>query len=196
METPETRAQPLAVLGARGCDLQALRILDRVFLGIATSTGRTRPGARTCSWWRELSPRGPHVLLPFDEVRPGGDLRLRSGPDGIAGLLRGRSRYRRGGTVITASNWSPCAMGQIEKARELPEQLRCCMAERASQPRQDADAPSPRGATWTPPRSTTCCSRTWNTRAGTRWPSVAWPAPTVRWSARPASAARWKTSRT
>jgi sulfhydrogenase subunit beta (sulfur reductase) len=146
METPETRAQPLAVLGARGCDLQALRILDRVLLGdryvdLAYQTRRENLFLVAVNCRRAAPTCFCHSMKSGPAVTSGFDLALTELPDYFVVEVGTDA----GGTVITASNWSPCAMGQIEKARELPEQLRSRMAERASQARPDGDSPAPRG---------------------------------------------------
>jgi ferredoxin len=133
MRVPEPAPQPLAFLGPRSCDLHALRVQDRVFLeGRYVDPGyqarreqlfiaavNCRRAAATC--FCHSMKTGPAVSGNFD-------LSLTE-LDDVFVLEVGTAR---GGQVITAADWSPCSMGDIEQARDQPRALARQMKQRSS----------------------------------------------------------------
>ena len=85
---PEAETPPLAVVGARPCELAALAVLDRVLLeGVfRTPATRTAASARSSSPPSAALPPAPASVRPWAPDR--GRVRFRSGPD------RGRRRER------------------------------------------------------------------------------------------------------
>jgi ferredoxin len=121
MQTPQPPAQPLAVLGARACDLHALRVLDRVLLGgahvdpdfqarraglfvLAVNCGRP---ASTCFCTSMAT--GPAVT-------EGADLALFELPTHF--VLEVGSE--RGGEVAAAAPWRPCTTRELADAQAVP----------------------------------------------------------------------------
>ncbi len=136
---------PLAVVGLRACDLQALRILDRVFLqdrfvdpayearraGLFVIAVNCRRAAATCFC---------HSMKTGPAVKGGFDLALTEVEDRF--VIEVGSDV--GGSVVTASNWSPCTIDEIHQAREVPETLRKEMRKRQGQAGDTADGAGPR----------------------------------------------------
>lgn len=121
---PQLDAQPLAVLGVRSCDLHALAIQDRVFLGdryvdtayqarrenlfvVAVQCGRA---VATC--FCHSMGTGPTIKRPFD-------LAVTELDDGFAVEIGST----RGGEVVSAAHWAPCTVDEMEQAQAIPKQL-------------------------------------------------------------------------
>ncbi len=73
MTPPEIDPTPLAVIGVRSCDLHALAIQDKVFLGGPyVDPGYKAQSGEAVSGGRQLPPGSGNLLLSFDEHRPKG----------------------------------------------------------------------------------------------------------------------------
>lgn len=143
---PEDPHTPLAVIGARSCDLHALRVQDRVFLGgqyvdpaykkrresLFIVAVNCRRAAATC--FCHSMKTGPAVSFGFDLALTELEQHfvVQIGSD-------------QGGKVITAAQWSPCSTTQIDEARRLPEQLDRRMKQRSNETSTAAPEDGPRG---------------------------------------------------
>ncbi len=132
-QAPEVPVQPLAMVGVRGCDLRALEIQDRVFLRgayvdqtykqrrenlfiVAVNCIRAAP---TCFC---------HSMKCGPGVSSGFDLALTElGQNFVVAV--GSSR---GGEVIAATQWSPCTLEQVERAKSVTSNLAEEMRARAA----------------------------------------------------------------
>lgn len=144
VSAPDIPAQPLAVLGVRSCDLHALKIQDRILLGDqyvdpAYQTRRENLFLVAVNCRRAAATCFCHAMKTGPAVTSGFDLALTELPDYFVVEVGSDA----GGLIVTAANWSPCAMGQIEKARELPDQLRREMSQRAPAPPSGAGSSGP-----------------------------------------------------
>ena len=145
MREPETQHVPLAVIGLRSCDLHALRIQDRIFLGeqyvdpayksrrenLFAVAVNCRRAAATC--FCHSMKTGPTVTVEFD-------LALTELDDEFVVQVGSQ----QGGKVIAAAQWSPCSMVEIEEARNVPERLRQQMERRCTASNDDSEG-EPRG---------------------------------------------------
>lgn len=121
LRLPEPPERPLAILGVRSCDLHALAMQDRIFLGdqfvnpdyearrkdlflLAVNCGRA---ASTC--FCTSMETGPAATSGFD-------LALTELPTHFV-LEVGSAR---GGEVIAPLPWSPCSTREITEAQEVP----------------------------------------------------------------------------
>ena len=121
---PPPPARPLAFVGPRACDLRALAIQDRVFLGdqfrdpgyaqrregVFTLAVNCRRAAATCFCHSMKS--GPAVHGDFD-------LALTEMADSFV-LEVGSDR---GGQVADVADWRPCTTGEMAAAREMSKEL-------------------------------------------------------------------------
>lgn len=142
---PETDRTPFAVIGPRSCDLHALRVQDRVFLGdqyvdpayksrregLFVVAVNCRRAAATC--FCHSMKTGPAVTFGFD-------LALTELDDHF--VVQVGSKH--GGGVIATTQWSPCSTAQIEEAQSLPEQLKQHMDQRNAKSNVSSDG-EPRG---------------------------------------------------
>ena len=142
----ETPAVPLAVIGPRSCDLHALRVQDRVFLGdqyvdqayktrresLFVAAINCRRAAAIC--FCHSMNTGPSVSFGFDLALTELDKQfvVQIGSD-------------QGSKVIAAVDWSPCSSAQIDEAQALREQLEQLMEERGVGNGKAKDAEEPRG---------------------------------------------------
>ncbi|MFV1964947.1 MAG: 4Fe-4S dicluster domain-containing protein [Pirellulaceae bacterium] len=124
LRVPPLAERPLAVIGPRSCDLNALRIQDHIFMrGEYVDPGyqarrasmfilavNCRRAAATCFC---------HSMKTGPALRTGFDL----GFTELNGYFIVQVGSDRGGEVITAAGWMPCSLEEIENARELPKQL-------------------------------------------------------------------------
>jgi ferredoxin len=122
--TPQEPVEPLALVGIRACDLQALRVLDRVMLeGPYVDAGyakrreslfvvgvNCRRAAPTCFC---------HSTKSGPALAPGFDLGLTELRDFFVVEIG----TERGGDVILAARWTPCSLDDIHTARNLPTKL-------------------------------------------------------------------------
>jgi ferredoxin len=134
MQTPAVASPRLAVIGPRACDLEALRVQDHVFVAgeFADPTYRARREnlaivAVNCR--RAVATCFCHSMRSGPAVRFGFDLALTELGDHFAVEVG----TELGGQVITAAAWTPCTIGEITAARELPEKLRQHMQQRNGQ---------------------------------------------------------------
>src|SRR5271165_4945803 len=131
MRVPELPSQPLAILGPRSCDLHALAMQDRIFLGdrfvnpdyearrrglfvLAINCGRA---ASTC--FCTSMGTGPAVSSGFD-------LALTELPGHF--ILEVGSEL--GGRVATAAPWVPCSTHEVAEAQAVPRKAEIEMEER------------------------------------------------------------------
>jgi ferredoxin len=118
---PDPPARPLAVVGARACDLSALAVLDRVLrtgpypdpdyaarrdglFVIAVNCGRAAPTCFCASMGT-----GPVVHGGFD-------LALTE----LSGHFVAEVGTERGGQVIAAAPWVPCSTREVAEAQAVP----------------------------------------------------------------------------
>ncbi len=144
-EEPELPSRPLAVIGPRACDLNALAIQDRVFLKgayvdpqyqrrrqdlfvVAVNCQRAAP---TC--FCHSMGTGPAVRNDFD-------LALIE----MANHFVVEIGSEHGGTVISAAEWAPCTLDQVEDARKTVIDLDTSMKDRDPQTDSVLDLESPR----------------------------------------------------
>ena len=131
MRVPELPSQPLAILGPRSCDLHALAMQDRIFLGdrfvnpdyearrkglfvLAINCGRA---ASTC--FCTSMGTGPAVSSGFD-------LALTELP----GHFVLEVGTELGGRVAAAAPWVPCSTREIAEAQAVPRKAEIEMEER------------------------------------------------------------------
>ena len=124
MTLPRPPEKPLAFIGPRACDLRAVEIQDRVFLGeqfhdpgyaqrregIFTLAVNCRRAAATCFC---------HSMKTGPAVRGDFDLALTEMVDSFV-LEVGSDR---GGQVADAADWRPCTTDEIAAARGVSEDL-------------------------------------------------------------------------
>jgi sulfhydrogenase subunit beta (sulfur reductase) len=131
MTVPPRPVQPLAMIGPRACDLHALAMQDRVFLGdqfvnpeyaarreglfvLAVQCERAAP---TC--FCNSMKSGPMATSGFD-------LALTELPDHF--VLEVGSE--RGGEVVAAGDWRPCTTREVAAALKVPRETERAMTER------------------------------------------------------------------
>ena len=149
MVAPQVDAEPLAVIGVRSCDLHALAIQDRIFLGdeyVDTSYAKRRESllliAVNCR--RAAATCFCHSMKTGPAVDSGFDLALTEMEDHFVVEVG----TDQGGHVIAGCDWAPCAMADVKTAQNLPKQLAERMAERATAPNDATTEPgaaTPRG---------------------------------------------------
>jgi sulfhydrogenase subunit beta (sulfur reductase) len=142
---PPPPERPLAVVGVRGCDLAALAIQDRVFMGgayVDPSYKARREGlfvvAVECR--RAAATCFCHSLGSGPAAGPGFDLAITEFPDRFAcriGSARGRAVWDRvrqaaGGAI------APCSPAEAAAARAVPAALEARMRVRTAVPGQPA----------------------------------------------------------
>ena len=163
---------------SRSCDLHALAIQDRVFLGeqYADTSYQTRREnllviAVNC---RRAAPTCfCHSMKTGPAVKSGFDLALTEMADHFVVEVGSES----GGHLVAGCDWSPCAMADVTAAKKYPA---VCGGRWRSGPRQHRSKVLPAGDTWIPRASSTCCWATWSTSGGRRWRSGVWRVPTAR----------------
>lgn len=143
---PEPPSQPLAVIGPRSCDLHAVKIQDRVFLGdnfvdpaykarresLFVVAVNCRRAAATC--FCHSMKTGPACTLGFDLVLTELDEHF---------VVEIGSR--RGTEIMNALNWIPCSQQQLDDARGHSRSLETELKSRsvAKSPHM-SDEPKPR----------------------------------------------------
>ena len=181
-QAPDSAVPRYAFLGVRSCDLHAIEVQDRVFLDRMLESG----GGLDPDY---AARRRSSFVVAVNCAEPGGTcfcVSMGTGPrarrgydlaltelldDGGHRFLAEVGQRRRGAAARRAA----------DRARHGGRRRR---GGRRLHPRGRADGPHPRHRR--PSRS--CSTPTPSTRAGTTSPAAACPAPTARWSARPASA--------
>ena len=180
------RRSRFAFIGVRSCELHAIAIQDRVLMRRRRMSIRTtRRGATAPSSSRvNCGEAGGTCFCVSMSTGPKVDNGLRPGADRAPRRRRAplprRGRHRR----RAATCWRELPHRPATNAEHAPPPRRVDRAHRRHDGPRDA----------TPTASATCCCATSSIRAGTRSPSAASPAATARWSARPASAPRSRTS--
>ncbi len=128
----QTPDDPIAVIGPRACDLQALAVQDRVFLegpyidpayqarrqSLFIVAVNCRRAVSTCFCHSMNS--GPAVTFNFD-------LALTE----LDNCFVIEVGSERGARIIAATSWSPCSMADIQRAQSIPKELEQEMQERA-----------------------------------------------------------------
>jgi ferredoxin len=145
MTAPEVDAKPLAVIGVRSCDLHALAIQDKVFLGgpyvdpgykarrekLFLVAVNCRRAAATC--FCHSMKTGPAVSGGFDlaltELNPHFLVEVGSA---------------RGGEILDAVEWSPATSQQVEEAHVVSTLLEAELQGRESKPSVQNGAPRER----------------------------------------------------
>ncbi|MDA0255877.1 MAG: 4Fe-4S dicluster domain-containing protein [Planctomycetota bacterium] len=144
-QVPVARDEPpLAVLGVRGCDLEALRIQDRVFMGgdhvdpgyasrrenLFLVAVNCRRAAATC--FCHSMGCGPAAGPSFDLAltEHGGGSGDGSEPTRFACEVGSE----RGGEILAALDPSPCSPAEIAAARQVPQELAAQMHAREAEP--------------------------------------------------------------
>lgn len=124
MAPPPVDAPPLAVIGVRSCELHALEIQDRVFLGgpyvdpgyqarrqkLFLVAVNCRRAAATCFC---------HSMNTGPRVNSGFDLALTELTDHFVVEIGSE----RGGEMVGSLNWSACTLGEIDEAEHVSRQL-------------------------------------------------------------------------
>lgn len=132
VHAPDVAAQPLAVIGVRSCDLHALRVQDRVFLGDhyvdpayqARREGlflvaiHCRRAAATC--FCHSMNTGPACTFGFDLALTELDDRFVVDIGSV-----------RGCEAMATVNWTPSTSQEVDAARQLPVALRAKMESRS-----------------------------------------------------------------
>jgi len=138
--TPQDAGPPLAVIGLRGCDLHALEVQDRTFLGgtyvdpgykarrekLFLVAVNCRRAAATCFC---------HSMKTGPAVKGGFDLALTELEDRFV-VDVGSDRAVE---VMRQVEWSPCPKKIARQAREQPRSLERQMHARSEQPANDGE---------------------------------------------------------
>ena len=175
------RPVPTHLIGVRSCDLHAIAIHDRVL------TGRLQADAHY------VARRDGAFIVSVSCTDPGGTcfcVSMGTGPRPEGGVA---ARFDLSLTELLDGGVHRFV---VEVGSERGRRGRS----RTSRRPRHRSTISPRRTRWPPPRpagwaaastptgSRNCCTRAWRAPAGMTSRPGAWPAPTARWSARPASA--------
>ncbi len=142
MATKRDQTRPLAIIGARSCDLHALELQDRVFLknsfvdptyqarreDLFVLAVNCRRAAATCFC---------HSMKTGPACKSGFDLALTEFDDSFVlevGTLRG-------GELATVTNWTPCSLERVHEAQGVPEHLARTMKQRPTKSRPGRGQP-------------------------------------------------------
>jgi ferredoxin len=133
MAAPAVESQPLAVIGVRSCDLHALAIQDRIFLGdqyvdTAYETRRDNLLVIAVNCRRAADTCFCHSMKTGPAVKSGFDLALTERSDHFVVEVG----TEIGGHVIAGCDWSPCAMADVTAAQEMPAKLKERMVQRST----------------------------------------------------------------
>jgi formate hydrogenlyase subunit 6/NADH:ubiquinone oxidoreductase subunit I len=124
MTPPDVDAPPLAIIGPRSCDLHALAIQDKVFLGgpyvdpgyqarrqsLFLVAVNCRRAAATCFC---------HSMNTGPKAESGFDLALTEMNDHFVVEVG----TPKGGEVISVADWAPCTLQEVEDAQAVSSQL-------------------------------------------------------------------------
>ncbi len=146
LRTPDAQPAALAVIGPRSCDLHALRIQDRVFLesgyvDTAYQARRERLFMVAINCRRAAATCFCHSMKTGPRVTFGFDLLLTELDEGFVIEVG----TERGGEVVTATEWQPCSIHDIEQAQGLSRTLVQQMKQRETAPDGTAGGVQPRG---------------------------------------------------
>ncbi len=171
-----------AFVGVRPCELAAIRVQDRVFLGEPF----VDPAYR--------SRREPAFVLAVDCGAPAGTCfcaSLGTGTEDGPGLRpRAHRAHARRPARAASSRSAASPVPRSWRARPPERPSRATWRRRLRSRRRPRSAWAARS---TPRASRSCCTGATRTRTGTRWRSAASAAATARWSVPPASARRSRT---
>ncbi len=145
MATPDPAPHPLAVFGVRSCDLHALAIQDKVFLGgpyvdpgyqsrrnaLFVVAVNCRRAAATCFC---------HSMKTGPAVEGGFDLALTE----LADRFVVQVGSTRGAEVMTNIEWTACTLQDIDDARSISKTLRDQMRTRAHNAETQRESELPR----------------------------------------------------
>jgi ferredoxin len=147
MAPPAVDAKPLAIIGLRSCDLHALAIQDKVFLGgpyvdpgyqarrqnLFIVAVNCRRAAATCFC---------HSMHTGPDVTGGFDLALTELDDHFVVEVGSE----RGGEVLAATDWTVCMLQEVDAARGISDALRekMCQREQSSADQRAPGAPRER----------------------------------------------------
>ncbi len=138
LHAPAPPDPPLAVLGARACDLRALWVQDLVFVEVefvdpAYQARRSNLFVAAVNCRRAAATCFCHSMKTGPAVVSGFDLALTEQDDHFV-IETGSER---GGEAVAACPWTPCTISEIEAARRAPRELERAMHQRAPRERQD-----------------------------------------------------------
>jgi ferredoxin len=136
--------RPLAVLGARACDLQALIIQDHVFMqgkyvDSAYRRRRDKLFLVAVNCHRAAATCFCHSMKAGPGLQSGFDL----GISELDEYLLIEVGSERGGSVVTAARWAPCSLDDIQAARDIPQRLSAQMRDRAAAEPADSSGSPP-----------------------------------------------------
>jgi ferredoxin len=145
MTAPDIDPTPLAVIGVRSCDLHALTIQDKVFLGgpyvdPAYAARREKLFLVAVNCRRASATCFCHSMNTGPAVKGGFDLAI-SELDGQFVVEIGSDR---GADVMTRLEWTVCTLQQVEDARSISKALKKRMHEREHQQPAESNAPRER----------------------------------------------------
>ena len=175
---------PLALIGVRACELHAIAIQDKVFLG-GSFTDRDYAARRKDAF-----------IVAVNCFEPSGTcfcVSMGTGPKAGAGYDLALTE------ILDGTHRFLVEVGTERGAEVLQRAAGPCRGDRpTSRPplRRSTARPSGWAEASTPPTSATCSRGTSRATAGTTSRPAASPAATARWSARPASARASRTSPT
>ena len=181
---PDLPPGPMAIIGARPCEVAALEVLDRV-LGDG-DVPDPRYAARRDGAFVVTAECGTPAATCFctsmgtgPGAEDGFDLALSELDDGDGHRFVVRVGTERGAEVLSRVPTVEATDADLEARRQMLD---------GGRGRHDAGSCAPTG--WPP-----CWPATSSTPDGTTWPTGAWPVAIAPWSAPPASAATSATRR-
>ena len=132
-QPPPDPGPPVAVIGVRSCDLHALAVQDRVFLegpyvDPAYKARRERLFLVAINCRRAAATCFCHSMHTGPAVTLAHDLSLTELDDRFAVQIGSE----RGGEILDSVTWTPCTQAEIDRARELPQQLERDMHQRSA----------------------------------------------------------------
>ncbi len=169
METVDEVPPRYALLGVRACELAAIRIQDKVFMG----NGFVDP--------IYAGRRAGTFIIAVNCTQAASTCfctSMNTGPQCTSGFDLALTELPEGFVLEVGTDIGREVLGELTTLKSTPEQL------------LSADTPGSKRSTrlrngWTPTISAIYCSTTSSIRAGKKLPSVACHARTARWSARP-----------
>lgn len=145
IKAPEIDATPLAVIGVRSCDLHALAIQDKVFLGgpfvdPAYAARRRNLFLIAVNCRRASATCFCHSMNTGPAVKGGFDLAITE----WNGRFVIEVGSERGAEVMSQVEWTVCTLQDVEEARAVPKKLHAQMRSREVQQPTNSDAPRER----------------------------------------------------
>jgi len=144
VQPPPDPGPPIAVLGARSCDLHALAIQDRVFLDgpyvdPAYKARRERLLIVAVNCRRAAATCFCHSMQTGPGVTSAHDLALTELGDRFVVQVGSE----RGASIVASTDWSPASYHEVAQAQAVPQQLEREMQQRPQLSREP-DQPRPR----------------------------------------------------